>query len=350
VLVGHGRLLAAQKLGLSEVPTLKVENLTESKKRAYRILDNKLQNDSEWELDNLKLELAMLEDEGFELEPWGLESLLPEDPVPEVVEDDFEAEEPTEVYIKTGDLIELGQHRVLCGDSTQEEDVGLLMGGAVAEIMVTDPPYGVEYDPAWREEYDGGSRATGQVENDDRADWTEAWRLFKGQIVYVWHADKFSPVVADSLEKCDFELRNLIIWAKQRHTFGRGHYHHQHEPCWYGVKKGTTANWGGDRTQTTLWSIESNRRNETGHGTQKPIECMARPMRNHGVRSIYDPFLGSGTTLIAADQLGRQCYGMEISPKYCQIILERYKAHCEKEGKPFVCRINGEAFDGKVRA
>lgn len=354
VLVGHGRLMAAQRLGLAEVPTFKLENLSEAKKRAYRILDNKLQNDSEWELDNLKLELQMLEDDGFALEPWGLDSLLPEDETAEVVEDEFEQEEVDEPYIREGDLIELGGHRVKCGDATAAEDVAELMAGQKAEMMVTDPPYGVEYDPSWRAEFneDGpnSQRAVGKVTNDDRADWTDAWRLFKGDVAYVWHADRFSQVVAKSLEDCDLMARYLIIWAKQRHTFGRGHYHHQHEPCWCVVRKGSTALWAGDRTQTTLWQIDNNRHNDTGHGTQKPIECMARPIKNHTARLIYDPFLGSGTTLIAAEQLGRKCYGMEISPKYCQVILERYKAYCEKEGKPFVCRINGEAFDGDKRA
>lgn len=254
----------------------------------------------------------------------------------EVIEDEV-PEPPADPVTKPGDLWLLGEHRVLCGDSTKAEDVARLMGGAKAEMMVTDPPYGVEYDPSWRAEVndDGpnSKRAVGKVANDDRADWTEAWQLFDGNVAYVWHADRYSPVVADSLEATGLEVRYLIIWAKQRHTFGRGHYHHQHEPCWCVVRKGSTASWAGDRTQTTLWQIDNNRHNDTGHGTQKPVECMARPIRNHEGRLIYDPFLGSGTTLIAAEQLGRTCYGMEISPAYCDVIVARWEKLTGKKGK-----------------
>lgn len=346
VIVGHGRLEAAKKLGLKEVPVVEVGELTDAQIKAYRILDNKLQNDSEWDIDNLQLEFGVLTDLDFDLSFGGLDELssLFDKEEPEVAEDDFEPEEVDEPFIKQGDLIELGRHRVLCGDSTSSEDVALLLAENTPEIMVTDPPYGVEYNPTWREEYDGGARTSGKVENDDKADWVEAWQLFKGQLAYVWHAGRFSDVVADGLTQCGFEVRNLIIWAKQRHTFGRGHYHHKHEPCWYVVRAGFTALWGGDRTQTTLWEINSNRKNDTGHGTQKPIECMARPMKNHNVKSVYDPFLGSGTTLVAAEQLGRTCYGMELSPKYCQVILERYKKYCEDNNKAFECKINGEEY------
>lgn len=246
----------------------------------------------------------------------------------EVVEDEV-PEPPVDPITKPGDLWLLGDHRLLCGDSTKAEDVERLMAGAKAGMMVTDPPYGVEYDPSWRAEVndDGpnSKRAVGKVANDDRADWTEAWQLFDGDVAYVWHADRYSPVVAASLETTGLEVRYLIIWAKQRHTFGRGHYHHQHEPCWCVVRKGATASWAGDRTQTTLWQIDNNRHNDTGHGTQKPVECMARPIRNHEAELIYDPFLGSGTTLIAAEQLGRKCYGMEISPQYCDVIVKRWE-------------------------
>lgn len=254
----------------------------------------------------------------------------------EVIEDEV-PEPPADPVTKPGNLWLLGEHRLLCGDSTKAEDVARLMGGAKAEMMVTDPPYGVEYDPSWRAEVndDGpnSKRAVGKVANDDRADWTEAWQLFDGNVAYVWHADRYSPVVADSLEATGLEVRYLIIWAKQRHTFGRGHYHHQHEPCWCVVRKGSTASWAGDRTQTTLWQIDNNRHNDTGHGTQKPVECMARPIRNHEGRLIYDPFLGSGTTLIAAEQLGRTCYGMEISPAYCDVIVARWEKLTGKKGK-----------------
>ena len=254
---------------------------------------------------------------------------------PEVPQGDPEAvpEVPEEATTQPGDLWVLGDHRVLCGDATSVDDVEKLMGGEVATLMVTDPPYGVEYDPEWRAEVnnDGpnSGRAIGKVQNDDRAEWTDAWSLYEGDVAYVWHADRYSPVVAKSLEECNLELRYLIVWAKQRHTFGRGHYHHKHEPCWCVVRRGRTANWNGDQTQTTLWEIDNNRNNETGHSTQKPLECMERPIANHE-GNVYDPFLGSGTTLIAAEKQGRRCFGLEIEPKYVDVIVKRWEDYTGK--------------------
>jgi DNA modification methylase len=245
----------------------------------------------------------------------------------EIVEDEV-PEPPVDPITKPGDLWILGEHRLLCGDSTKAEDVERLMAGSKAEMMVTDPPYGVEYDASWRNGALGGTeggRATGKVSNDDRADWRESWALFHGDIAYVWHADCRSPEVAESLTVCDFVIRNLIVWAKNSMVIGRGDYHHQHEPCWYVVRKGCPGRRTDDRTQTTLWQIDKPQKSETGHSTQKPVECMARPMRNHEAELIYDPFLGSGTTLIAAEQLGRKCYGMEISPQYCDVIVKRWE-------------------------
>jgi len=256
----------------------------------------------------------------------------------EVVEDEV-PEPPVDPITKPGDLWILGEHRLLCGDSTKAEDVELLMAGAKAEIMVTDPPYGVEYDADWRNQKkrpDGtayGASALGTVLNDDRADWRESWMLFSGDVAYVWHADPRSPEVAESLLACNFVIRNLIVWAKNSMVIGRGDYHHQHEPCWYVVRKGCPGRRTDDRTQTTLWQIDKPQKSETGHSTQKPVECMARPMRNHEAALIYDPFLGSGTTLIAAEQLGRKCCGMEISPQYCDVIVKRWETLTGKKAK-----------------
>ena len=258
--------------------------------------------------------------------------IIPSEPV-DVFEDEV-PEPPADPITKPGDLWILGRHRLLCGDSTKAEDVGRLLGGEKAGLMVTDPPYGVEYDASWRGEArnadgsllsTGTGRAKGKVSNDDRADWREAWELFDGGVAYVWHADCRSPEVADSLTACGFVIRNLIIWAKNSMVIGRGDYHHQHEPCWYVVRKGTPARRTDDRTQTTLWKIDKPQKSETGHSTQKPVECMARPMLNHEPVDVYDPFCGSGTTIIAAEQLNRRCFGMEISPAYCDVIVKRWE-------------------------
>ena len=200
-------------------------------------------------------------------------------------------------------------------------------------LMVTDPPYGVEYDAGWRNEAmpakndpsrwrDGQGRATGKVANDDRADWHDAWVLFPGDVVYVWHAGNKAGEVADGIVRAGFDIRAQIIWAKNQLVIGRGHYHPKHEPCWYAVRKGATGHWVGDRTQTTLWEIDKPHKSESGHSTQKPVECMARPLNNHE-GDVYDPFLGSGTTVVAAEQTGRTCYGMELEPKYVAVTLER---------------------------
>lgn len=229
--------------------------------------------------------------------------------------------------VKVGDLWRIGKHRLVCGDSTSPEVVRRLLLDKSPNLMVTDPPYGVNYDPAWRNKVmraDGSrvaARATGRVQNDDRADWQAAWALFPGDVVYCWHGGLHASAVAASLVSAGFEIRAQIVWAKHRFVISRGNYHWQHEPCWYAVRKGKAGSWQGDRAQTTLWEI-AHGASETGHGTQKPMECMARPIRNHA-GDVYEPFAGSGTTLVAAENLGRTCFAVEIHPAYCAVILER---------------------------
>jgi DNA modification methylase len=183
----------------------------------------------------------------------------------------------------------------------------------------------VEYDAAWRNKaLAPGDRADGKVEADNRADWTPAWKLFTGDVAYVWHSDhEGSAVVQASLAAAGLDLRWQIIWAKQHLVVGRGHYHPKHEPCWYAVRKGKSAGWAGDRKQTTVWEIDKPQKSETGHSTQKPVECMARPMRNHAAEVVYDPFVGSGTSICAAVQEGKRCFAMEISAGYVAVCLER---------------------------
>ncbi|QPC83768.1 DNA modification methylase [Phototrophicus methaneseepsis] len=212
-----------------------------------------------------------------------------------------------------------GEHRLMCGDSTRETDVQQLITGLTTWLMVTDPPYGIQYDQDWR-----SHNRTGKVTNDDNADWRAAYALSPADVAYVWHASRFASLVQDGLEAVGFELRAQIIWVKNRAVFSQGHYHWQHEPCWYGVRKGSTANWAGDRTQKTVWAIDGDADAPGNHGTQKPVECMARAIRNHEGH-VYDPFGGSGTTMLACEQLGRLCRMMEIEPKYCAVILERMR-------------------------
>jgi DNA modification methylase len=260
-----------------------------------------------------------------------LKGLLPATPKAGLTDPDAVPEVPDEPYVQPGDLWLLGDHRLLCGDSTKAEDVERLLDGAKPALMVTDPPYGVNYDPSLR-----SRNRTGKVANDDRVDWQPAWALAPSGVAYVWHSGIHVAEVARSLEAVGYSMRAHIIWAKPSLVMGRGHYHWQHEPCWYAVRDGATAGWVGDRKQSTLWTVDhihpswGQDDRETVHGTQKPVEVMARPMRNHS-GDVFDPFLGSGTTLIATEQEGRTCYAMDIEPKYVQVAKERWEAFTGRE-------------------
>ena len=244
-------------------------------------------------------------------------------------------EVPTDPASRPGDLWCLGGHRVLCGDATDPETVSRLLGGVTPHLMVTDPPYGVSYDPGWRNASGASQTArTGKVLNDDRADWRAAWVLFPGDVAYVWHGALHAPTVAESLKASGLAVRSQIIWAKERLVLSRGDYHWQHEPCWYAVREKATGHWSGDRKQTTLWTVPSRDQDtETIHGTQKPVECMRRPMLNNASRgqAVYDPFLGSGTSVIAAETAGRVCLGLELSPAYVDVIVERWQRYTGKQ-------------------
>jgi len=196
--------------------------------------------------------------------------------------------------------------------------------------MATDPPYGVNYDPEWRNEAGvSATMRTGKVANDDRADWRAAWALFPGDVAYVWHAGVHARTVIESLEAAGFVIRSQIIWAKPRLVLSRGDYHWQHEPCLYAVRKGGTGHWQGARDQTTLWSIGSGPEDlATVHGTQKPVECMRRSIINNSAEgdAVYEPFCGSGTTIIAAEITGRVCHAIDIDARYVDVAIERWQA------------------------
>jgi DNA modification methylase len=244
-----------------------------------------------------------------------------------------------------GDTWLLGKHRLVCGDSTNPGDVGRALNGIVPHLMVTDPPYGVNYDPAWRAilAQNPSGLAKGRVLNDDRADWREAWALFPGDVAYVWHGALHAAAVAESLEASGFAVRSQIIWDKTRLVIGRGDYHWQHEPAWYAGRKGKAGHWAGGRNQTTVWQIP-HRKSESGHGTEKPVECMKRPIENNSSpgQAVYEPFCGSGTTIIAAEITGRACHAIELNPAYVDVAVKRWqaftgeKATLEKNGHTFV--------------
>jgi len=262
------------------------------------------------------------------------------EPTPGLTDPDDIPELPVEPVSKPGDLWLLGEHRLLCGDSTKAEDVKRVMRACVPHLCVTDPPYGVGYDPAWRNvkaakgHLAWAAHRVGPVTNDDRSDWRETWALFPGDVIYSWHpAGATSLVHAQALIVSGFAIRMQIIWAKRHFPIGRGDYHVRHEPCWYAVRKGKPSRRTDDRTQTTLWEINLDKNVEGGHSTQKPVECMARPMRNHDAPEVYDPFLGSGTTLIATERLGRRCYAIEIEPRYVDVAVKRWEAFTGKNAQ-----------------
>lgn len=384
IIAGHGRRLAALAMGVVEVPCIVAKGWTEEERRAYVIADNQLALQADWDRDLLRVEVLDLTEAGFETELLGFDALE----LKGILQDTSDLGDVEEEFVPApevpvsaeGQLWHLGKHRLLCGDSTKAEDVERLLDGARPFLMVTDPPYGVEYDPAWRNEV-GTSRPkrTGKVANDDRVDWTEAWQLAPCNVAYVWHPGVHAEEVARSLQSADFQIRSQIVWAKPRFALSRGNYHWQHEPCFYALR-GTTklsakqkrelvaevervldgelgedhtpcwyafrgkggARWIGDRKQSTVWEIRvSDDGDKTKHGTQKPLECMARPMRNHDADEIYEPFGGSGSTLVAAEILGRTCFAMELDPTYVDVIIQRWQ---NRTGQDACLATTGETF------
>jgi DNA modification methylase len=211
-------------------------------------------------------------------------------------------------------------------------------------LIATDPPYGISLDHGWRDgvRQPSGSARSGQIANDDRADWREAWLLCDAPVAYVWHSALHAHVVREGLAASGFELRQQIVWAKQVHALGRGHYQWAHETCFYAVRKGCSASWTGGRKQTTVWTAaspimpfgdHSGEDAVTRHPTQKPLELFETPILNHLERGgiVYDPFAGSGTCLIAAEKTGRRCFAVELDPAWCDAIRDRYQAYIEKD-------------------
>jgi len=227
-----------------------------------------------------------------------------------------------------GQVWQVGEHRIACGDCTDAAVVTCLLDGQVPNICVTDPPYGVEYEANWRNEAAAAGhlayadRRVREVANDTRIDWADAWRLFPGNVLYCWHADRHASTVQQTIESTGFEVRCQIIWAKSNFPISRGHYHWRHEPCWYAVRKGAAASWIGDHKQTTLWEINLDQNVDGGHSTQKPLACMERPIINHA-GDVYDPFVGSGTTMVAAERQKRRCFACDVDPAYVAVCLER---------------------------
>ena len=354
IIAGHGRVMAARKLGLTDVPVMVATGWSEAQKKAYVLADNQLALNAGWDIELLKVEVGDLNLEGFDLSLIGFDDKLLADLLADPndgLTDPDEVPEPPAVPVTVlGDVWVMGNHRIICGSSTEADTVAKLLGSVKPHLMVTDPPYGVEYDANWRNEATRsggkkiGGRAVGKVLNDDQADWREAWALFPGEVAYVWHAGLYAGTVADSLVACNFKLRSQIIWAKSNFAIGRGDYHRHHEPCWYAVREKATGHYVGDRKQTTLWKIDKPQKSETGHSTQKPIECMQRPIENNSSpgQAIYEPFSGSGTTIIAGETTGRHIYAIELNPAYVDVAVVRWQNFT---GQKAIHEATGKTFD-----
>jgi len=377
IIKGHGIIMAAIRLGVKEVPCLRNENLSDGQRKAYVIADNRLAEDSSWDKEELANEMLTLRDDyGFDLALTGFEnrevlSLHLDDIGGQTPEDEVPKIEKSAVS-QPGDLWHLGDHRIICGDCTSEKTVTALLEGTRPHLMVTDPPYGVKYNPDWRNEAGKVTERTGVVLNDDRDDWREAWQLFPGDVAYVWHGSLHGLAVAASLEANHFQLRSQIVWAKPHLILSRGDIHWQHEVCWYAVRKDDTpcpelpsycdddyeacwyavrereiSHWQGSRRVSSLWDIDysdANENEKTTHGTQKPVECMRRPMLNNSKVNeyVYEPFSGSGTTLIAAQSCRRRCLAIELNPLYVDMAIRRWQHFTSMSA---ILDSNGLTFD-----
>lgn len=371
ILAGHGRVMAAQKLGIKQVPCVVESHLTDAQRKAYILADNRLALDAGWDEEMLAVELKSLQDEyDFDLGMLGFsdDELKKLDVTMEGIEgevgsagesgpdDEVEIEEG-EPVTREGDIWVLGEHRLICGDCTDGEVVKSVMNGVKPNLMVTDPPYGISYDTSSRLRYKDKTRKelvmsakkdrTGVVKNDDITHWIESYKLFDGNVAYVWLAPTHIDDFMYDLKACKFEISSVIVWNKSQLVFGRCDYHWKHELCLYATRG--NHNWHGDRKQSNVWDIETIRTlGETegswGHSTQKPIECMKRPIENNSEEGdwVYDPFCGSGTTIIAAEMTGRKCCACEISPKYCDAICMRYES---VTGKKVYREGDGVSFD-----
>ena len=341
IIAGHGRVLAAQKLGESEVPTIELSHMDDNQKRAYIIADNKLALNAGWDNEMLMLEVADLKDAGYdlgltgfsadeleELNPTVIEGLVDEDEAPAV---------PQEAITKPGDIYKMGKHRLMCGDSTSIEHLERLCDGQDVDMWLTDPPYNVAYE--------GKTKDSLTIQNDSMGD--DQFRQFlrdayvaadavmkSGAVFYIWHADSEGYNFRGAAQDAGWKVRQCLIWKKSSMVMGRQDYHWKHEPCLYGWKEGAGHLWAADRKQTTILEFDKPTRNGE-HPTMKPVALFEYQLLNNtkGGDIVLDSFGGSGTTLIAAEKNGRVARVMELDPKYCDVIVKRWEDFTGKKAE-----------------
>ena len=329
VIAGHGRIAAAREENITEVPCVFVDHLTEAQKKAYILADNRMALDAGWDEDMLRVELEALEEMGYDLGLTGFDEkeLAALFPAEEAKEDDFdvdaELQKPT--FSKAGDVWTLGRHRLVCGDSTDPAVYAVLMDGVKANLVITDPPYNVNYE---------GS--AGKIKNDNMAGekfYEFLLAAFKNMesvmapdaSIYVFHADTEGLNFRRAFADAGFYLSGCCIWKKQSLVLGRSPYQWQHEPVLYGWKKNGKHQWYTGRKETTIWEFDKPKKNGD-HPTMKPIPLLAYPIGNSSMTNaiVLDPFGGSGSTLIACEQTDRICRTVELDEKFCDVIVNRY--------------------------
>jgi DNA modification methylase len=348
IIAGHGRVMAARKLKLKEVPCIRLGHLTDAQKRAYVIADNKLALNAGWDDEMLKLELGDLKELNFDLSLTGfstdeINALLTRDVVEGLTDEDAVPEVPEEPVTKSGDVWVLGKHRLMCGDSTSIDEATKLCNGMAVDMLLTDPPYNVAYE--------GGNGL--KIKNDDMEDqkfrqflsdaFTTADMVMKsGAVFYIWHADSEGYNFRGACKDVGWVVRQCLIWKKSSLVMGRQDYHWKHEPCLYGWKDGAGHLWAADRKQTTVLEFDKPSRNGE-HPTMKPVALFEYQMLNNtkGGDIVLDLFGGSGTTMLAAEKHGRVAYLMELDPKYCDVIVQRWQ---EFTGKTATLESNGQPF------
>ena len=368
VIAGHGRLAAAEKLGLAEVPVIELAHLSPTQKRAYVIADNRLALDAGWDDKLLALELAELQSEGFNLELTGFteeewddliadeasnDGLTDEDAVPEV---------PETPVSRPGDMWLLGEHKVLCGDATRAEDYKALLGDDLADMTATDPPYNVNYASTAKDKMRGTFRP---ILNDNMGSGFAAFLLSACQnilgvtkgAVYIAMSSSELDTLQAAFREAGGKWSTFIIWAKNTFTLGRADYQRQYEPILYGWRDGTDHYWCGARDQGDVWQIKKPHKNDL-HPTMKPVELMERAVRNSSKTRdiVLDPFGGSGSTLIACEKSGRRARLMELDPKYVDVIVRRWQDYAgsvavlRHDGRAFAAIEAGRASDGMTTA
>ncbi|SEG33356.1 site-specific DNA-methyltransferase, partial [Jhaorihella thermophila] len=353
IIAGHGRLLAAQRLGLEKVPVITLGHLTEAQRRALVIADNKIAENAGWDEELLRAELRALEDMDFELELTGFSDLELDELLADLDgEDDPETgrapivvpEPPRNPVSRTGDLWILGDHRLLCGDSTNHEDVRRLMNGERAVLFATDPPYLVDYDGSnhptrnkdWSQSYgvtwDDSSQGAELYDGFIAAAVAEA--ITEDAAWYCWHASRRQAMLEACWEKAGAFVHQQIIWVKDRGVLTRSHYLWKHEPCFMGWRRPNRPPKVAEETLPSTWEMPSFAKDERpDHPTPKPLDAFGIPMRQHVARGglCYEPFSGSGSQIMAGEANGRRVFAMEISPAYVDVAVERWQAETGKD-------------------